>query len=103
MKELWPETFVEEVNLAQHISLLRKASGGTALSEPQYIETIPRRGYRFLAKVSEIVEAQDQRGYRRGTTAPRRRPLSFSKRSLRLRCSQVASFWRFGWSGSTHW
>ena len=50
MKELWPDTFVEEANLAQHISLLRKALGENP-TEPQYIETIPRRGYRFLAKV----------------------------------------------------
>jgi Tol biopolymer transport system component/DNA-binding winged helix-turn-helix (wHTH) protein len=57
MKELWPDTFVEEVNLAQHISLLRKALGESP-TEPQYIETIPRRGYRFLAKVSEIVDAR---------------------------------------------
>src|SRR5262245_48067843 len=53
MKELWPDTFVEETNLAQHISLLRKALGESP-TEPQYIETIPRRGYRFLAKVGEI-------------------------------------------------
>src|SRR6266478_6166508 len=53
MKELWPDTFVEEANLAQHISLLRKALGERP-NEPQYIETIPRRGYRFMAKVSEI-------------------------------------------------
>src|SRR5579862_7224842 len=52
MKELWPDTFVEEANLAQHISLLRKALGENP-TEPQYIETIPRRGYRFLAKVVE--------------------------------------------------
>ena len=50
MKELWPDTFVEEVNLAQHISLLRKALGESP-TKPQYIETIPRRGYRFLALV----------------------------------------------------
>src|SRR5713226_730669 len=56
MKELWPDTFVEEVNLAQHISLLRKALGESP-TQPQFIETIPRRGYRFLANVSEIVEA----------------------------------------------
>jgi DNA-binding winged helix-turn-helix (wHTH) protein/Tol biopolymer transport system component len=55
MQELWPDTFVEEVNLAQHISLLRKALGESP-TEPQYIETIPRRGYRFRAKVDEIVE-----------------------------------------------
>ena len=59
MKELWPDTFVEEVNLAQHISLLRKALGESA-TEHQYIETIPRRGYRFLAKVSEVVDDGNQ-------------------------------------------
>src|SRR5438105_4390988 len=59
MKELWPDTFVEEVNLAQHISLLRKALGESP-TEPQYIETIPRRGYRFLAKVSEIADTRTQ-------------------------------------------
>jgi DNA-binding winged helix-turn-helix (wHTH) protein len=53
MKELWPDTFVEEVNLAQHISLLRKALGESP-TQPQFIETIPRRGYRFLAEVSEV-------------------------------------------------
>src|SRR5436189_232339 len=59
MKELWPDTFVEEANLAQHISLLRKALGERP-NEPQYIETIPRRGYRFLAKVSEIPDGHAQ-------------------------------------------
>ncbi len=59
MKELWPDTFVEEANLAQHISLLRKALGESP-TEPQYIETIPRRGYRFLAEVSESVDARTQ-------------------------------------------
>src|SRR5438034_1180891 len=55
MKELWPDTFVEEANLAQHISVLRKALGESP-TEPQYIETIPRRGYRFLAKVAAIAD-----------------------------------------------
>ena len=53
MKELWPDVFVEEANLAQHISLLRKTLG-EGPTEPKYIETIPRRGYRFLAKVVEV-------------------------------------------------
>src|SRR5216684_4491216 len=58
MKELWPDTFVEEANLAQHISLLRKVFGESR-TEPQYIETIPRRGYRFLATVNEIQAIPD--------------------------------------------
>lgn len=50
MKAVWPDTFVEEGALARNISLLRKTledDGG----ENSYIETIPRRGYRFTAPV----------------------------------------------------
>src|ERR1043166_1765949 len=52
MKRVWPNTFVEEGNLTQNISLLRKALGETA-GGVQFIETVPRRGYRFLAETSE--------------------------------------------------
>jgi TolB-like protein/DNA-binding winged helix-turn-helix (wHTH) protein/Tfp pilus assembly protein PilF len=53
LQQVWPETFVEESNLAQHISLLRKAlqDGEEGV---RYIETVPRRGYRFVAEVREI-------------------------------------------------
>jgi len=47
MHALWPDSFVEEANLTQNIYTLRKALGG------DYIETIPRRGYRFAAEVRE--------------------------------------------------
>jgi DNA-binding winged helix-turn-helix (wHTH) protein/TolB-like protein/Tfp pilus assembly protein PilF len=50
MKQLWPDTFVEEGTLAQYISLLRKALGDSA----GWIENHPRRGYRFTATVEEI-------------------------------------------------
>jgi DNA-binding winged helix-turn-helix (wHTH) protein/TolB-like protein len=52
MKRVWPDTFVEEGNLTQSISLLRKALG-EGQSGQQYIETIARRGYRFIAPISE--------------------------------------------------
>jgi len=49
---VWPGVFVEESNLTHHISVLRKALGnGTA--DQRYIETVPRRGYRFVAPVTE--------------------------------------------------
>lgn len=48
MKLVWPDTVVEEVGLARNVSLLRKALGDE-LAESPYIETIPRRGYRFAA------------------------------------------------------
>jgi len=52
MSRVWPDTVVEENNLTQNISALRKALGQGA-DERTYIETIPRRGYRFRATVSE--------------------------------------------------
>ncbi len=52
MKRVWPNTFVEEGNLTQNISLLRKALGETP-GGVQFIETVPRRGYRFVAETSQ--------------------------------------------------
>lgn len=53
MDALWPETFVEEANLANLIALLRKVLGDTT-RQPAYIETVPKHGYRFVAHVSPI-------------------------------------------------
>src|ERR1044071_9586305 len=52
IKKVWPDTFVEEVNLAKNVSCLRKILGGE--QSEQYIETIPKRGYRFVASVREF-------------------------------------------------
>jgi DNA-binding winged helix-turn-helix (wHTH) protein len=53
IEKLWPDSFVEEGNLTQNIYVLRKALDSGTESE-SYIETIPRRGYRFAAPVKEI-------------------------------------------------
>lgn len=53
MNLIWAESFVEEANLTVTISALRKALGETA-SEHQYIETVPKRGYRFVAQVTDL-------------------------------------------------
>jgi len=55
MKRVWPDTFVEEGNLTQNVSLLRKALGENPGS-PQFIETVARRGYRFVAEVKTGIE-----------------------------------------------
>src|SRR5947209_7467826 len=55
MRQVWPNTFVEENNLTQNISALRRALGGNG-SAGNYIETIPRVGYRFNGEVREIAE-----------------------------------------------
>jgi Tol biopolymer transport system component/DNA-binding winged helix-turn-helix (wHTH) protein len=52
MRRVWPNTFVEEVNLAKNVCSLRKILGGEQTEH--YIETIPKRGYRFVAGVREI-------------------------------------------------
>ena len=51
MSQLWPDSFVEENNLAVNISLLRKSLADGADGQ-KYIETIPKRGYRFIAPVT---------------------------------------------------
>ncbi|MGH9752606.1 MAG: winged helix-turn-helix domain-containing protein [Blastocatellia bacterium] len=53
MKQLWPNTFVEESSLSQNIYLVRKALGEESQGA-RYIETVPRRGYRFIALVREV-------------------------------------------------
>jgi pimeloyl-ACP methyl ester carboxylesterase/DNA-binding winged helix-turn-helix (wHTH) protein len=50
MQQVWPDSFVEENNLAQNISILRKALGESKQGE-HYIQTVPKRGYRFVADV----------------------------------------------------
>jgi DNA-binding winged helix-turn-helix (wHTH) protein/Flp pilus assembly protein TadD len=56
IKHFWPDTFVEESNLPVSVCELRKALGEVR-GERQYIETVPRRGYRFVAQVSEAGDA----------------------------------------------
>lgn len=56
LSRLWPDTVVEESNLSQNVYLLRKVLG----EEPQgeaYIQTMPKRGYRFVASVNEVEDA----------------------------------------------
>ncbi len=54
MDRIWPNTFVEEANLTYSIQQLRKTLSDDA-RHPLYIETVPRRGYRFIASVEEVL------------------------------------------------
>ena len=55
MNRLWPDTFVEESNLTFNIQQLRKALGDDA-RHPRFIETVARRGYRFIARVEDPLD-----------------------------------------------
>src|SRR5262249_39848625 len=52
MNRVWPDTFVEETNLTFNIQQLRKALGDNA-RKPLFIETVARRGYRFIANLEQ--------------------------------------------------
>lgn len=60
MKEVWPDEFVEESNLSQHIFMLRRALEEGA-DGPNYIETVPRRGFRFFAEKIDRGEKADEK------------------------------------------
>lgn len=66
IKQVWPDTFVEENNLSQYISTLRKTLGDER-HEQRYIETVPRRGYRFTANVRDVFD-KDGEGFRAAHT-----------------------------------
>lgn len=57
LSRVWPDTVVEEKNLTINISTLRKALGESP-QEHRYIVTVPGRGYRFVADVEEISDAE---------------------------------------------
>lgn len=73
MRMLWPDTAVEEANLTQNVFTLRKALGDQQ-DEPRYIVTLPRRGYRFVAEVSEAPEVEEQPAASVVSAAARARP-----------------------------
>lgn len=53
LKTIWPDAFVEEGILAVHVSTLRRALGDTG-RPPAFIETVSRRGYRFISPVRTV-------------------------------------------------
>ena len=57
MKAVWPDSFVDESNLTQQVSMIRRALGETG-GERRYIATIAGRGYRFEAPVTQTVKEQ---------------------------------------------
>ena len=68
LKTIWPNSFVEEANLAQNVSALRKALGESP-GEHRYIATVPGRGYRFVADVTQVGAAETEVTLERRTTA----------------------------------
>src|SRR5580700_1384834 len=61
MKSLWPDSFVEESNLTQQVSMIRRALGDSP-GDPHFIVTVPGRGYRFSAEVRNWGDEKERLG-----------------------------------------
>jgi TolB-like protein/DNA-binding winged helix-turn-helix (wHTH) protein/Flp pilus assembly protein TadD len=57
MKRVWPDSFVEEVNLAQNVSAIRRLLNANG---HQYIETVPKLGYRLIVKARVVSEPEEE-------------------------------------------
>ena len=67
LSEIWDDSFVEENNLAQNISQLRRALRESG--DLKFIETVPKFGYRFVAEVEEMAETDIKTEYFEQTRA----------------------------------
>lgn len=85
VRVVWPDSYVEEANIAQNIFKLRKALGKNRLGEP-YIETVPRRGYRFLGLVKaskDYSASQEVRSSREAHQKPHERDVSSNSQTIK--------------------
>lgn len=100
MKALWPDSFVEESNLTQHIFVLRRSLGETA-GENRYIATVPGRGYQFAEKVRLVPQNNDvvvrSHSVTRVVIDAESSPDQI--RSAQLRPSQIRTSQVLGWTG----
>jgi TolB-like protein/DNA-binding winged helix-turn-helix (wHTH) protein/Tfp pilus assembly protein PilF len=76
LSRVWPDTFVEEANLAKNVSMLRKVLSENGMEESS-IETIPKRGYRFVAKINgKLNESKNGGGLAVGGNQPLNTPVN---------------------------
>jgi TolB-like protein/Tfp pilus assembly protein PilF len=61
LQRLWPDTVVEEGSLTSHVSMLRKALGEGPQGQ-EFIETLPKRGYRFVGSVKRVESGPSNNG-----------------------------------------
>jgi serine/threonine-protein kinase len=85
MQAIWPKSVVEENNLSQAISALRRLLGDER-NEPRFVMTVPGRGYRFIASVTEIADTGES------SHAPTPTPVPASGAPARLDSVAVLPF-----------
>jgi len=87
---VWPETTVEENNLNHNVSVLRKALGERATGQ-QYIETVPRVGYRFAAAVETLATPASSSASPQATAAKARQEIRYCTTSDGVRLAYAAT------------
>jgi Tol biopolymer transport system component/DNA-binding winged helix-turn-helix (wHTH) protein len=82
-RAVWRDTYVDEGSLTVTISMLRRALGDTP-SQPRYIETVRKSGYRFVARVNRVPRqaGQEEEGVRAGGSHGTGTRLSFAAMAL---------------------
>lgn len=88
LEKVWPDTVVEENNLNQNITALRKLLGDSR-QESQYIATISKLGYRFVADVRKIEETTNDKESAEEPTVAAREPVPTAPRGRALRYALV--------------
>jgi transcriptional activator of cad operon len=102
LRRLWPGLVVGEDTLARTVFKLRKALGDDARA-PRYIETIPKRGYRFIADVGPPpADAGSAGGEPATEPAAADRPARGGRRAFTLRVLLVAAALATGWTAWRH-
>jgi DNA-binding winged helix-turn-helix (wHTH) protein/Tol biopolymer transport system component len=87
ISKLWPDSFVEEGSLSNNIFLLRKALG----EDPSFIETVPRKGYRFVGAVRQLPPIESSHPQRQTETCPEQaNKVSIDRRPLGLILASAA-------------
>lgn len=96
MKTVWHDSFVEDANLTQTISVLRRILGETP-DQHRFIVTEPGKGYRFVAPVNES-ETIEERSAARDQRSDMRRPFLFAFGAIVAVALLIGGY--YSWSGS---
>jgi DNA-binding winged helix-turn-helix (wHTH) protein/Tfp pilus assembly protein PilF len=94
LREIWGDSYVEESNVAVTVSMLRKALGEDP-QEHRYIQTVAKRGYRFVASVREV---WPRAGNLPGPSPRQPQP---ANRSRSVRAQQLYTEGRYFWNKRT--
>jgi TolB-like protein/DNA-binding winged helix-turn-helix (wHTH) protein/Flp pilus assembly protein TadD len=100
LESVWPNTFVEENTLTRTIGVLRRELGDSS-RDPKVIETVPTRGYRFIAPVEVLPDASPtppqavDEVSKSGATTPRKPRLWLALTAVLCVCALVAAWLMF--------